>query len=102
MLYADLTIFFVNVVQIVAHFHIKHREKVYTFGSYKYQKNRKHHSCHTVMFSAYIYLRGKRLVAGLALRDLAHNRLGVNALTLVIVRNGTLERLLCKNGAVYL
>ena len=31
MLYADLTIFFVNVVQIVAHFHIKYREKVYIF-----------------------------------------------------------------------
>lgn len=38
MLYADLTIFFVNVVQIVAHFHIKYREKVYIFGSYKSQK----------------------------------------------------------------
>jgi len=35
MLYADLTIFFVNVVQIVAHFHIKYREKVYIFGGYK-------------------------------------------------------------------
>lgn len=33
MLYADLTIFFVNVVQIVAHFHIKYREKVYIFGA---------------------------------------------------------------------
>ena len=32
MLYADLTIFFVNVVQIVSHFHIKYREKVYIFG----------------------------------------------------------------------
>ena len=43
------------------------------------------------MFSAYIYLRGKLLVAGLALGDFAHDRLGVNALTLVIVRNGALE-----------
>lgn len=101
MLYADLTIFFVNVVQIVAHFHIKYREKVYIFRQLQIS-SRKHHSCHTVMFSAYIYLRGKRLVAGLTLGYLAHNRLGVNALTLVIVRNGTLERLLCKNGAVYL
>ena len=39
MLYADLTIFFVNVVQIVAHFHIKYREKVYIFwGDYNLLK----------------------------------------------------------------
>ena len=43
------------------------------------------------MLSAYIYLRGKLLVAGLALGDFAHDRLGVNTLTLVIVRNGALE-----------
>lgn len=90
MLYADLTIFFVNVVQIVAHFHIKYREKVYIFGSYKSQKA-ENTTAVTLCCFLLIYLRGKLLVAGLALGDFAHDRLGVNTLTLVIVRNGALE-----------
>lgn len=92
MLYADFTIIFVNNNKIVAHFLIYYREKVYTFR----EINRVYRKPYGTPCLISIIM-AVNLVTSFTLFYLAHDRLGVNALSLVIICNCALESLFRKN-----